>query len=118
MPPRIQGSHRWWSWWTTWATVRESGLRRFAEGQCATYLTVDVPKWIKETSRSRRHHEWAVGGLSNGGTCALTLAVDYPDIYRTFVSISGEDEIILGITKRPSLSFSVGLRQPSTRWIR
>lgn len=67
------------------------------KGNVQKYLAVDVPTWIKDNLQvTTTTTSLAVGGLSNGGTCALTLAVNYPDIYRTFVSISGEDEITLG----------------------
>ena len=39
---------------------------------------------------------WAIGGLSNGGTCSLQMAVTAPDVYRTFVDLSGEAEPTLG----------------------
>ncbi|MEP6560437.1 MAG: alpha/beta hydrolase-fold protein, partial [Nakamurella sp.] len=66
-------------------------------GNAFSYLTVDVPNWIKDNLQvvpdTKR---WAVGGLSSGGTCALALVVNAPDIYRTFVDISGEDQITVG----------------------
>ncbi len=39
---------------------------------------------------------WAVGGLSNGGTCALQLAVNAPDLFGVFIDVSGEDAPTLG----------------------
>jgi signal transduction histidine kinase len=39
---------------------------------------------------------WAIGGVSNGGTCSLQMAVTAPDVYRTFLDISGEAEPTLG----------------------
>lgn len=59
-------------------------------GQSDTYLTVDVPNWI------RRHlavdedtRFWAVGGGSFGGTCAWQLAVLHPTLFPTFIDMSG-----------------------------
>ncbi|GAA1837047.1 alpha/beta hydrolase-fold protein [Pseudonocardia ailaonensis] len=66
-------------------------------GNAATYLTVDVPAWI------RRHLQvnpdpaaWSVGGFSYGGTCALQLALTAPGVYPTLVDISGQQEPTLG----------------------
>lgn len=60
-------------------------------GNSATYLTVDVPQWIKNTlpvSTKREH--WAISGFSQGGTCAVQLAAEYPDIFGSFLAISAE----------------------------
>jgi S-formylglutathione hydrolase FrmB len=66
-------------------------------GNVFSYLTVDVPAWIKQNLQVQQDTtRWAVGGLSDGGTCALVLSVDAPDIYRTFVAISAEDSITIG----------------------
>ncbi|MEU1117506.1 MULTISPECIES: alpha/beta hydrolase-fold protein [unclassified Streptomyces] len=66
-------------------------------GKVQTYLAEDVPDWAAAhlqtaTDRSR----WAIAGLSNGGTCALQLAVNAPRRYGTFLDISGQDEPTLG----------------------
>lgn len=64
------------------------------EGQGATYLTEDVPNWIKKTfgvgTESAR--QWAIGGFSYGGTCAMTLAVNHPTVFPTFIDSSGESQ--------------------------
>jgi S-formylglutathione hydrolase FrmB len=66
-------------------------------GNVATYLSVDVPTWIRETLQVDPDPSgWAIGGLSNGGTCSLQMAVNAPQVYPTFVDISGEDEPSLG----------------------
>lgn len=63
-------------------------------GQGATYLSVDVPNYVKENFSlglgSAR--QFAIGGFSYGGTCALQLGVGYPQTYPTFLMISGEKE--------------------------
>lgn len=62
-------------------------------GNAATYLSLDVPQWIRAHFRvSSDSRKWAVGGYSYGGTCALQLAVAAPSVYPTFLDISGEDE--------------------------
>jgi S-formylglutathione hydrolase FrmB len=66
-------------------------------GNVATYLSVDVPAWIRDTLQvDPKPSGWAIGGFSNGGTCSLQMAVNAPQVYPTFVDISGEDEPTLG----------------------
>ncbi|AWZ23356.1 esterase family protein [Rhodococcus pyridinivorans] len=66
-------------------------------GNVATYLAVDVPAWVRDDlqvdddPRAR-----AVGGLSYGGTCALQLATTRPDVYPTFLDMSGQAEPTIG----------------------
>jgi S-formylglutathione hydrolase FrmB len=38
----------------------------------------------------------AIGGFSYGGTCALQLATNRPDVYPTFLDMSGQAEPSLG----------------------
>lgn len=70
-------------------------------GRNATYLEVDVVNWaIDNLDVDPDTTHWAVAGLSNGGTCATQLATRRPDLFTTFVSISGEREPSLGDEKR------------------
>lgn len=62
-----------------------------------TYLAVDVRDYIIrsfDSAPDARH--WAVEGFSEGGTCAITLALRHPDLFRTFVDTSGESGPSLG----------------------
>ncbi|MDQ0734572.1 alpha/beta hydrolase [Arthrobacter agilis] len=63
-------------------------------GRAGTYLSEDVPAWVKSTLKAgtRADTDWAIGGFSYGGTCSLTLAFGHPDVYPTFLDISGEDK--------------------------
>lgn len=64
-------------------------------GRAETYLAVDVPAWVArhlQVDPDRR----AIGGFSFGGTCALQLAVRRPDVYPTFLDVSGQAEPTLG----------------------
>lgn len=62
-------------------------------GNVFTYLSVDLPEWATEHLQvSPDTKNWAIGGYSYGGTCALQTAVRAPTTYPTFVDISGEDE--------------------------
>jgi enterochelin esterase-like enzyme len=66
-------------------------------GQSETYLTRDVPKWVKERlTVDERREAWTVAGLSHGGTCSLQLAVRAPDVYGGFIDLSGQREPTLG----------------------
>jgi S-formylglutathione hydrolase FrmB/uncharacterized membrane protein YoaK (UPF0700 family) len=70
-------------------------------GQAATYLTVDVPAWIKgHLQVDPASARWAIGGLSHGATCSLQMAVNAPQVYPTFVYLSGQDEPTLGDRQR------------------
>lgn len=69
-------------------------------GNVATYLTVDVPAWVTSTLQVNPDHKvWAIGGLSYGGTCALQMSTLKPDIYPTFVDLSGQLEPTYGDRK-------------------
>lgn len=60
-------------------------------GAAESYLTVDVPRFVAErfhTARGGAH--WAVAGLSEGGTCAVTLSLRHPDVFGTFGDFSGD----------------------------
>ena len=62
-----------------------------------TYLAKDVPAWVDshlQTGTGRK--AWSIGGLSFGGTCALQLAVNAPQVYGSFLDISGQNEPTLG----------------------
>ncbi|MEO6629249.1 MAG: alpha/beta hydrolase-fold protein [Aquihabitans sp.] len=61
------------------------------KGNVDTYLSVDVPGWI----RSHLHpavgpQGWAVGGLSEGGLCAIDQTLRHPQVYATFLDFSGD----------------------------
>lgn len=65
--------------------------------QAQTYLAEDVPDFARthlQTATGRT--AFAIGGLSQGGTCALQLAVNAPEVYGSFLDISGQDEPTLG----------------------
>ncbi|WP_394769897.1 alpha/beta hydrolase [Lacisediminihabitans sp.] len=60
-------------------------------GASATYLTVDVPHWIRRhlnVLSARR--DWAIGGFSQGGTCAIQLGAGHPELFGSLLDISGE----------------------------
>ena len=66
-------------------------------GNSETYLTRDVPDWIRRNLQVNADpRAWAVGGYSSGGTCALQLALRRPDLFPTFLDIAGQVEPTLG----------------------
>jgi len=68
-----------------------------ALGQVDSYLTSDVVSWVSSKLQvDPDHAHWAVGGFSYGGTCSLQLAVAHPELFPTFLDISGQDSPTLG----------------------
>ena len=66
-------------------------------GRAETYLTVDVPRFVIRTfGASADPDDWAILGFSEGGTCALDLALRHPDVYRRFVDLAGDPAPTLG----------------------
>jgi S-formylglutathione hydrolase FrmB len=61
------------------------------QGNAETYLTVDVPAFVTRTLRVQRSAErWAIVGFSEGGTCAVDLALAHPLTFRHFVDLAGD----------------------------
>lgn len=59
-------------------------------GNVETYLTVDVPAFVKRRfSTATAPEQWAIGGLSEGGMCGLMLSLRHPDVFRTFLDFGG-----------------------------
>ncbi len=70
-------------------------------GRAQTYLSVDVPAWVRATLQvDPAPRSWAIAGFSAGGTCALQLALNAPRVYPTFLDISGQSEPTLGDRRR------------------
>jgi S-formylglutathione hydrolase FrmB len=60
-------------------------------GNVETYLTQDVPDYIKaHFPVSNNPSNWAIGGLSMGGTCSVMLSLIHPNVYQDFLDIGGE----------------------------
>ncbi|ARC57098.1 hypothetical protein AS850_08430 [Frondihabitans sp. 762G35] len=63
-----------------------------ALGNSATYITRDVPDWIRthlhvESSRLA----WTVGGFSQGGTCSIQFGAAEPRLFGSILDVSGEE---------------------------
>lgn len=66
-------------------------------GNVETYLTVDVPNWIRgHLGVARASSSWAIAGWSQGGTCAIQLGAGHPEIFGNIIDISGESVPSLG----------------------
>jgi S-formylglutathione hydrolase FrmB len=60
-------------------------------GHVATYLTVDVPKWITTHLRVLPDRkDWTIAGFSEGGTCSIQLGTRYRSIFGSILDISGQ----------------------------
>ncbi|WP_308123747.1 alpha/beta hydrolase-fold protein [Rhodococcus sp. BP-316] len=70
-------------------------------GNVASYLAKDVPAWVNATLQvDTDPAHWAIGGLSYGGTCAMQMTTNYPQLYPTFLVLSGQLEPTLGDKQR------------------
>jgi S-formylglutathione hydrolase FrmB len=59
-------------------------------GNAETYLTVDVPAAVQQRfGTPPPGRSWALAGLSEGGTCAIMLALRHPDLFSTFGDFGG-----------------------------
>lgn len=60
-------------------------------GNAATYLTVDVPAWVRaKFNVAAAPKGWTIAGFSQGGTCAIQLGAAHPELYGTILDIAGE----------------------------
>ena len=59
-------------------------------GNAETYLTVDVPAAVQQQLGTKPPGQgWAVAGLSEGGACAVMLALRHPELFPTFGDFGG-----------------------------
>ena len=97
-------------------------------GNAESYLTKDVRDAVVATySTASDAKRWAIGGLSEGGYCAFMLGVRHPDLWTTFVDLSGLNVPSPGGTTAKKLlrgneaavaahSPLVVLQQPNAAW--
>jgi enterochelin esterase-like enzyme len=58
-----------------------------------TYLSKDIPAWIKDNlTVDPDPARWVIGGFSFGGTCSLQMAALHPEIFPNAIVMSGEQE--------------------------
>jgi S-formylglutathione hydrolase FrmB len=61
------------------------------QGSAETYLTKDVPNYIKQHYQVQTDaSSWAIGGYSAGGTCGPLIALRNPSVYQNFMNVSGD----------------------------
>lgn len=68
-------------------------------GDAETYLTVDVPAFLRATFPVTPGR-WGIAGFSEGGTCALTLSLRHPGLFSTYLDIAGDLRPNLGMSAR------------------
>jgi len=77
-------------------------------GSSETYLTKDVPTYLKQHYQVESDASyWAIGGYSAGGTCGTLITLRNPDVYHNFINISGDSMPSLG-TPNKTLSILFG----------
>jgi hypothetical protein len=66
--------------------------RNTVAGNVTTYLSVDVPRWIRNNLPVPDARPfWTIAGYSHGGDCAEFLEATYPSIWANMLSVSGPD---------------------------
>jgi hypothetical protein len=62
-------------------------------GKLDTYLSKDVPDWIRaDLPASGDRRSWVIAGYSHGGECAAYLGAKHPGTWGNVVDISGPDK--------------------------
>ncbi|WP_166792451.1 alpha/beta hydrolase family protein [Cryobacterium sp. TMT1-66-1] len=62
-----------------------------ARGRVDTYLTIDVPAWIRAHLHVKdQPSAWTIAGFSQGGTCSIQLGAAHPELYGNILDIAGE----------------------------
>ena len=60
-------------------------------GQAETYLVDDVRTFVNDNYNTESSRQgWMVGGFSEGGTCAITLALRHPEAFAGFLDFAGD----------------------------
>ncbi|MEU9076501.1 alpha/beta hydrolase-fold protein [Kitasatospora sp. NPDC048538] len=60
-------------------------------GRAESHLLKDVPPFVQKTFNAATDpHRWGVAGWSMGGTCAVDLTVEHPDVFTHFGDFSGD----------------------------
>lgn len=62
-------------------------------GKLDTYLSKDVPDWIRgNLPASDDRQDWVIAGYSHGGECAAYLGAKHPGTWANVVDVSGPDK--------------------------
>ncbi|BCW71960.1 alpha/beta hydrolase-fold protein [Arthrobacter sp. NicSoilB8] len=74
-----------------------------------TFLARDVPDWINRTlDVDPDPRQWAAGGFSFGGTCAMQMVTRHPDVYSSALAFSSEAEPALAKEREKTIQASFG----------
>ena len=74
-----------------------------------TFLAADVPAWINRTlDVAPDPSQWAAGGFSFGGTCAMQMVTRHPDIYSSALAFSSEKEPALAKEREKTIAAAFG----------
>ncbi len=77
--------------------------------QADTFLSQDVPAWIDQTlDVDPDHRQWAAGGFSFGGTCAVQMVTRHPEIYGSALAFSSEQEPAIAKEREKTIEASFG----------
>jgi S-formylglutathione hydrolase FrmB len=77
-------------------------------GQAETYLTVDVPNYMRANFNAETTPDsMAIAGLSAGATCSVVLALRHPQLYTAFGDYSGLTSPTVGNTVEPEQTTKV-----------
>jgi S-formylglutathione hydrolase FrmB len=77
--------------------------------QADTFLSQDVPAWIDRTlAVDPDRRQWAAGGFSFGGTCAVQMATRHPEIYSSALAFSSEREPAIAKEREKTIEASFG----------
>jgi S-formylglutathione hydrolase FrmB len=80
----------------------DSECIRAGNADIEEYLTADVPDFVASRYPvSENHRQWSIGGISEGGTCALMLALRHPTLFSAFGDLSGLARPTVGDTDDP-----------------
>ncbi|MEV7604759.1 alpha/beta hydrolase-fold protein [Paenarthrobacter sp. NPDC089322] len=72
-----------------------------------TYLSRDVPAWITATlDVSDDPGQWAVGGFSFGGTCAVQMGTSHPELFSSILGFAAEQEPALAKDRNKTIADS------------
>jgi S-formylglutathione hydrolase FrmB len=77
--------------------------------QADTFLSQDVPAWIDRTlAVDPDRRQWAAGGFSFGGTCAVQMVTRHPEIYSSALAFSSEKEPAIAKEREKTIDASFG----------
>jgi enterochelin esterase-like enzyme len=83
----------------TGSTFNDTECVNSPRGNVETYLTTDVPNYIRtHFNVAPTAAGWSIGGLSMGGMCGIMLTLLHPDVYNYFLDFGGEVGPLIGPT--------------------